>query len=282
VPEEAVAAPVPEMTGAITASLVARQVAKEETIDAVWPPAKALSDRSLSNASLADLSANAARLIERTAKDWKLKPLTVSRTAVAADLGGLVGGRDSGSGRDVSAWASLPPSIFGRFDDFAMSLAGRLAATTAAQAPVSVIPTGDIEVPEAILTDDLWERVRQINGQINRRYRSATDARIYGRNEYWARPSGNARRLADCEDYVLEKRVALIDAGVPADALTIATARTWRGEHHAVLILATSEGDFVLDNLVRDVLPWSRSPYRWGVRQSSSDPLVWNAVTAGG
>lgn len=270
-----------ETTDGAAASVVARRMANEEIIDGICCSAKELSVLSLSSAPVAELSTPAGSLAEHAARDWRQRPLTVLRPAVGYDLAGPVVRREGGSGRDVFAWVSLPPSIFGRFDDFAASLAGQLAAATAAQAPVSGIPPGDNEGPGAILTDDLWKRVRQINGLINRQYRSATDARIYGRNEYWARPSGNERRLADCEDYVLEKRAALIDAGVPADALTIATARTWRGEHHAVLILATSEGDFVLDNLVRDVRPWSRSPYRWGVRQSSSDPLVWNAVTEG-
>jgi len=54
--------------------------------------------------------------------------------------------------------------------------------------------------------------------------------------------------IGDCEDYVLSKRSLLVKAGIAAGALRIATATTSRGEGHAVLIVRTDRGEFVLDN----------------------------------
>lgn len=52
----------------------------------------------------------------------------------------------------------------------------------------------------------------------------------------------------DCEDYVLTKRAKLIKRGVPARSLHIATAYTPRGEGHALLVVQTDAGKYVLDN----------------------------------
>ena len=52
----------------------------------------------------------------------------------------------------------------------------------------------------------------------------------------------------DCDDYVMTKRKALIKAGVPATAMTVRVGRV-RGETHVVLVLNTSRGKIILDNL---------------------------------
>jgi len=80
----------------------------------------------------------------------------------------------------------------------------------------------------------------------------------------------------DCEDYVLTKRSVLVRQGVPAGALRIAYTHTRRGEPHAVLVVYTSEGDFVLDNLTNSVKSLRSSGYK--IRSmSSSNPGEWVA-----
>jgi predicted transglutaminase-like cysteine proteinase len=56
-------------------------------------------------------------------------------------------------------------------------------------------------------------------------------------------------RFGDCDDYVMTKRSRLIRAGVPAGALRVAVVKTRSGEGHAVLIVKTSAGEYVLDNI---------------------------------
>ena len=47
------------------------------------------------------------------------------------------------------------------------------------------------------------------------------------------------------------------------------------GGGHAVLTVATDEGDLILDNLTSEVLPWHETPYRFVKRQSAADPSQW-------
>lgn len=119
-----------------------------------------------------------------------------------------------------------------------------------------------------------WKTVRNINRDVNRQIRSGSDTRVYGRDDYWAVPNGaNAR--GDCEDYVLAKRQALVRAGYPTGALSIAVVETRWGEVHAVLLVATDEGDFVLDNLTGRISRWDQVSYRWRERQAPGKTFEW-------
>ena len=64
-------------------------------------------------------------------------------------------------------------------------------------------------------------------------------------------------------------------------ALFLAVARIPRGKAHTVLVAATSEGDFVLDNLKSAVMPWRRLPYAWKIRQSAAAPARWYIIPRG-
>lgn len=81
----------------------------------------------------------------------------------------------------------------------------------------------------------------------------------------------------DCEDYVLTKRDQLIRRGVSASALRIATARTRSGAGHAVLVVRTSTGDFVLDNRTKLIKEWNKTDLDW-VAMSGGSPRKWHAV----
>jgi len=82
-----------------------------------------------------------------------------------------------------------------------------------------------------------------------------------------ARRFGPDHRRLDCVGYVIAKREALIRAGLPAEALSPAVVRTRGGVSHAVLIVTTSDGDVVLDNLSPYVENWRRVDYEWIKRQ---------------
>ena len=87
-------------------------------------------------------------------------------------------------------------------------------------------------------------------------------------------------RSGDCEDFALTKRSRLIKAGIPAGALRLATARTSRGELHAVLIVKTDKGDYVLDNIRKSIVSRGQSGYRY-LKVATSDPKVWQPARAG-
>jgi predicted transglutaminase-like cysteine proteinase len=52
----------------------------------------------------------------------------------------------------------------------------------------------------------------------------------------------------NCHDYAMTKRSRLIQMGLPASALRIAYGKVGDGEGHAILVVRTDGGDFVLDN----------------------------------
>jgi predicted transglutaminase-like cysteine proteinase len=141
---------------------------------------------------------------------------------------------------------------------------------------------GRQQIRPIVWSSQTRQAVMRVNRQINSAMVGTTDRLAFGRDEYWTmplsqpdRPRGRNRPLADCEDFALEKRQALISAGIPETALYLAVAATERIGLHAVLVISTDEGDFVLDNLTDWVLPWSDTQYVWIKRQSTTSMLDW-------
>ena len=120
---------------------------------------------------------------------------------------------------------------------------------------------------QVTMTPNLMAVLKQVNGHVNRSIRPERDtADVWELN-----PTSG-----DCEDYVLSKRSALIRQGVSAGALRIAYTHTRRGEPHAVLVVKTSQGDYVLDNLTNSVKTLRASGYN--IRSMSSpNPTRWTA-----
>ena len=75
---------------------------------------------------------------------------------------------------------------------------------------------------------------------------------------------------ATCVQHALEKHRALLARGVPSSAPQLATAMAPRGGGHFVLIVATTSGDWVLDNLRYDVTSWRALPYCTFARHDGS------------
>lgn len=129
------------------------------------------------------------------------------------------------------------------------------------------------------MTRSLMAELVAVDRRINRRIVQTDDVRLYGQDDYWATPiedsvSPKGAVRGDCEDYALEKRRALIAAGLPAEALAIAVAETRFGPH-AVLLVDTDKGELVLDSLTGKVMAWDRTGYQWVKRQAWGDPMSW-------
>jgi predicted transglutaminase-like cysteine proteinase len=116
-------------------------------------------------------------------------------------------------------------------------------------------------------TGDVMAILKKVNSRVN--------ASITPRNDKGADVWNANATVGDCEDYVLAKRRALIKAGIPASSLRIAYVKTRGGVGHAILVVKTSKGDFVLDNLNRSVRPLSQSGYRI-ISMSGSNPKKWS------
>lgn len=79
----------------------------------------------------------------------------------------------------------------------------------------------------------------------------------------------------DCNDYAVSKRRALVEKGVPAGSMRLAAVKIASGLDHLVLVVSTTKGDYVLDNLAKRVVRWDSLDYRWLKIQSSHDPRLW-------
>lgn len=128
------------------------------------------------------------------------------------------------------------------------------------------------------LTFERWEELSAVNDEFNLAIRPATDDALFGRVEFWTYPDTGA---GDCEDYALAKRRALIERGWPPRALRFGVAVSPATGRHAVLVVRTDKGDFVLDNLTPFIVSWRASRYEWVSLQSGADPLMWLSAGRG-
>ena len=124
------------------------------------------------------------------------------------------------------------------------------------------------------LTKARWQAMQRVNSGVNQRVIPVTDMDLYHVEEEWAYPE----RYGDCEDYVLEKRRLLMKEGWPASSLLITVVLQPNGEGHAVLTVRTSQGDYILDNLNGEILPWNRTGYRYLKRQAASYSGGWETI----
>ena len=118
----------------------------------------------------------------------------------------------------------------------------------------------------------LLTELDQVNGRINRSITAERDLKHYGIADYWTLPTDGK---GDCEDYALLKRHELIRLGWPSSALLMTIVKDEKGEGHAVLTARTAAGDFILDNKVDEIRLWTKTPYRFLLRQSYLNPRVW-------
>ncbi|MDU8942246.1 transglutaminase-like cysteine peptidase [Ovoidimarina sediminis] len=123
------------------------------------------------------------------------------------------------------------------------------------------------------------ELAYRVNRAVNRQVREISDQQQYKQREYWALPT---RRGGDCEDFALLKKRELQRAGIAPDRLLIATVLDRRQRAHAVLVLRTDRGDYVLDNLTSRIKPWNKTGYSFIRMQDPTTPSGWTVVMRGG
>ncbi|MFZ2068587.1 MAG: transglutaminase-like cysteine peptidase [Xanthobacteraceae bacterium] len=125
---------------------------------------------------------------------------------------------------------------------------------------------------DVVLSGQAWKDLVRVDRWVNANIRPITDLEHWGVVERWNYPDDG---YGDCEDYALEKRRMLMDAGWPREALLITVVRDQNGDGHAVLTVKTDKGEYILDNQRDEILLWSDTGYRFVKRQSQSDPNVW-------
>lgn len=120
------------------------------------------------------------------------------------------------------------------------------------------------------LSEDGMAVLKKVNLAVNNGIRPSREKR--GKDTWVLNASAG-----DCEDYVVTKRSRLIKLGIPAGALRIAHVRTRRGQDHAILIVRTSQGDLVLDNLTNAIKPVSQTGHRI-LSISGANPRNWTSA----
>ncbi len=125
-------------------------------------------------------------------------------------------------------------------------------------------PSVQIQASQQVL--DLLQRVNnQVNGSIHPQLRSTQTWEL-------------GARIGDCKDFAMNKWNKLQQMGVPAGALRLAIGFTAKGQGHAVLVVRTSQGDLVLDNLTSRILPISQVSHRL-IAMSTNNPRRWTSVS---
>lgn len=121
------------------------------------------------------------------------------------------------------------------------------------------------------LSTEVWNKLVAINDWANAHIKPITDVRHFGRPNKWNYAEDGR---GDCKDYVLVKQRMLQQSGLPREALLITVVLTPR-TGHALLLVRTDKGDYVLDSLTSKIVLWRQAPYDFIMRQSQADPNTW-------
>ena len=121
------------------------------------------------------------------------------------------------------------------------------------------------------LSPAIWSTIIEVNERVNRTILSVTDRDHWGVIDRWNYPDDG---FGDCEDIQLLKRRLLVEARLPRRAMRMTVVADEEGQGHAVLMVRTDRGDFILDNKRNEVLPWQGTGYRY-VKREGSDRTEW-------
>ena len=106
---------------------------------------------------------------------------------------------------------------------------------------------------------ELKAMATKVNKLVNSK-RYVTDNRNYGKSDYWSTPIEFLERGGDCEDFAIAKYTALRALGVPEERLRVSIVQdTLKNIPHAVLVVYTDEGPYVLDNQIKTLVSADRA-----------------------
>jgi len=87
-----------------------------------------------------------------------------------------------------------------------------------------------------------------------------------------------APEMGDCNDYAVTKRHELLESGLPSKALRLSVVRPASGVGHLVLVVVTTKGAIVMDDLTEMIRPWQSTDYHWLKIQSATDSKFWHEI----
>nr|WP_262031700.1 transglutaminase-like cysteine peptidase [Microvirga sp. Mcv34] len=124
------------------------------------------------------------------------------------------------------------------------------------------------------LTAKDWQTLNRINQQVNAGIKAKTDQDHWGVEDIWDFAEDG---YGDCEDYQLVKRKRLVEAGFPHRALRMTVVIDEEGAGHAVMMVRTNRGDFILDNKRNAILPWHKTGYTY-IKREGDEGMAWASL----
>ncbi|MBX2834878.1 MAG: transglutaminase-like cysteine peptidase [Micavibrio sp.] len=110
---------------------------------------------------------------------------------------------------------------------------------------------------QTIQYNSIKDLADKVNVMVNK-VRYITDDRNWGKSDYWATPAEFIQRGGDCEDFAIAKYTALRAMGVPEERLRVMIVQdTYKNIPHAVLVVYTESGAYILDNQTKTLVPTS-------------------------
>lgn len=119
------------------------------------------------------------------------------------------------------------------------------------------------------LTEQTLTLLKKVNFEVNHTIQSRNEPK-----DIW---QANVS-VGDCEDFALTKRARLLKMGFSGAAMRMAVAKTQDGQGHAVLIVSTDRGDFVLDNRNNELKDYQKTDLIWVKIQGTKAPLLWHKI----
>jgi predicted transglutaminase-like cysteine proteinase len=129
------------------------------------------------------------------------------------------------------------------------------------------------EPATAELTAKDWQTLNRVNQQVNAAIKARTDKDHWGVDDVWDFAEDG---YGDCEDYQLVKRRRLVEAGFPRRALRMTVVIDEEGAGHAVMMVRTNRGDFILDNKRNAIVPWHKTGYVYIKREGEG--MAWASL----
>lgn len=179
-------------------------------------------------------AARAATSIAPAAASSFAAPTAALRPQLKRDHGGLFGSTEVRSG-DISAFTKWT-TVMARFEQQMNTQAAspRVQAWKASMKRLQ----GQSEAEKIAGVNDYVNSVKYIEDRQN-----------YSKSDYWATPIEFFARGGDCEDFAIAKYASLRALGFRADQMRIAIVQDKiKNIPHALLIVYSDEGTFVLDN----------------------------------
>jgi predicted transglutaminase-like cysteine proteinase len=124
------------------------------------------------------------------------------------------------------------------------------------------------------LTARDWQTLNRVNQQVNASIKAKTDKDHWGIEDIWDFAEDG---YGDCEDYQLVKRRKLVEAGYPRRALRMTVVIDEEGAGHAVMMVRTNRGDFILDNKRNAILPWHKTGYVY-IKREGDEGSAWASL----